>query len=205
MDLRLPSLGWRTNKVVEREGEEYIDFYWKFEAAKADEAARTLTAKKDANKRKRPPMASNGVKKFEDIYAWLQSQQDPEVRSHLECERKYQIWRESEEEEMIMVDPKIGSYSPKKAEALYLRRLSSPEEGTFDPTDPYCSFFFPSRPQQTRPSSLPRVSSISSSSSLQSISSLPSLLSSPAFSLSTTCSSQSSTAVSMPSSLSSLV
>ena len=204
-ELRLPSLGCKRKEKVEKEGEEYIDFYWKFEAAKADEAARTLTAKKDASKRKRLPMASccNGVKKFEDIYAWLQSQQDPKTE---ECKNKYQTWRGFEEEncEMIMLDPKIGSYSPKKAEALYLKRLSRPEEENYDPTDPYSSFFFPLRSQQSRASTLPLVSSISSSCSLQSISSL----SSPPFSisLSSTCPSyQSSTPVSMPSSLSSLV
>ena len=167
--LRLPSLVCKRKEKVEREGEEYIDFYWKFEAAKADEAARTLAVKKDASKRKRLPMANcSGVKKFEDIYAWLQSQQDPKT-NNFECERKYQIWREYEEDncQMIMIDPKIGSYSPKKAEALYLRRLSRPEEEKYDP---YCSFFFPSRSQQSRASSLPLVSSISSSS-LQSISS----------------------------------
>ena len=204
MGLRLPSLGWKKKEMVEREGEEYIDFYWKFEAAKADEVARTLTAKNDTSKRKRLPIPmahSSGVKKFEDIYAWLQSQEDPKTDvADLESE----IWRESEDEkcQTIMLDPKIGSYSPKKAEALYLKRLQSkPEEENYDPTDPYTSFFFPSsRPRQTRPSTLPLVSSTSSSSSLQSISSLSSL-SSPTFSLSTKSSSQSS----RPCSLSSLV
>ena len=39
--------------------EESIDFYWKFEVeAKADETVGTLTAKKDASKRKRLPMVS---------------------------------------------------------------------------------------------------------------------------------------------------
>lgn len=208
-------LGWRRKEKGEKEGEEYIDFYWKFEAAREDEVARTLTAKNNASKRKRLPAATSGVKKFEDIYAWLQSQHDPKTgaevaigqngRNYLDCERGCQIWREGEDEDcqMIMIDPRIGSYSPKKAEALYLRRLSRPEKENYDPRDPYTSFFFPSRSQQTRSSTLPLFSS-SSSSSLQSISSL-STLSTPPTSLSITPSSQSSTPLSIPSSLSSLV
>ena len=38
--LRLPTPRLKTK--TEKEGEEYIDFYWKFEAAKKDEVSRTL-------------------------------------------------------------------------------------------------------------------------------------------------------------------
>ena len=38
--LRVPTPRLKTK--TEKEGEEYIDFYWKFEATKKDEATRTL-------------------------------------------------------------------------------------------------------------------------------------------------------------------
>ena len=81
--LRLTTIRLRTK--TEKEGEEYIDFYWKFEAAKKDEATKTL--KKSAfNKRRLPSDTSYGVKKFEDINSWLQSQQNPQYS--IDCQRK---------------------------------------------------------------------------------------------------------------------
>ena len=153
--LRLPTPRLKT--MTEKEGEEYIDFYWKFEAVKKDESTRTLK-KSSLNKRRLPSNTSYGVKKFEDINSWLQSQQNPQYS--IDCQRKS---HSDEEEPLRIKDPKIGSYSPKKAEALYLRRLSRPMTESSNPImDPYSSFSFPSPSLSTRPATLPLIHLVNS-------------------------------------------
>ena len=151
------------------------------------------------NKRRLPTNTSYGVKKFENINSWLQSQQNHQYS--IDCERRS---HSDEEEPLRIKDPKIGSYSPKKAEALYLRRLSRPQAESYNPIlDPYSSFSFPSPSLSTRPATLPLINSVNYSSTFSSHSMSYSSLST-ATSLTMSSDHQSRSSSSSPSSTSSL-
>ena len=146
--LRLPDWikpGRKTRRVEEHE---YVDLYWKFEVPK--EAVQSLDPRSDQKSSNNQSCTDMFDRKFVNIHLWLNSQNEAveadsddndDVHCHPEEER-VPDGQEGGKERLA----EEGSYSPKKVEDQYMRRIARDSRlvfGHYDQRDRYCSSSLP--------------------------------------------------------------